>query len=115
MSNWFERQLANEKKQTPRIRQRVRRLREPSFPAPIEPISDPQIPLRRLLDEELGVELRVGEGPRIHKLLPHEREIRAGRRSSRHLDTIALDALPSLSSGQRVVLRSIRRLLDGTP
>ena len=35
-----------EKKPTPH-RQRVRRLREPTFPAPFDRISDPQIPLTR--------------------------------------------------------------------
>ncbi len=44
-SNWFERQLATKKSRSPR--HRVRRLREPSFPAPFDRISDPQIPLTR--------------------------------------------------------------------
>jgi len=44
-SNCFERQLATKKSAPPR--HRVRRLREPSFPAPFDRISDPQIPLTR--------------------------------------------------------------------
>jgi len=35
------------------IRPRVRRLREPSFPAPFERISDPQIPLTRHNSERM--------------------------------------------------------------
>jgi hypothetical protein len=46
-SNWFERQLATKKSRSPR--HRVRRLREPSFPAPFDRISDPQIPLTKQL------------------------------------------------------------------
>ena len=38
---------AYEKQPTPTIRQRVRQLREPSFPAPFDCIGDPQIPLTR--------------------------------------------------------------------
>ncbi len=38
---------AYEKQPTPTIRQRVRPLREPSFPAPFDRIGDSQIPLTR--------------------------------------------------------------------
>src|ERR1700721_671291 len=37
------------KKQRPTIRRRVRRLREPSLPAPLDRISDPQIPPTKLI------------------------------------------------------------------
>ncbi len=44
----------------PTIRQRSRRLREPSFPAPLDLISDPQIPLaRRNLQSPISTHLRT--------------------------------------------------------
>jgi len=42
-----ERQLVTKKADAATIRQRVRQLREPSFPAPFDRISNPQIPLTR--------------------------------------------------------------------
>jgi hypothetical protein len=39
--------MATEKARRPTIRQRVRQLRRPSFPAPFDRISDPQIPQTR--------------------------------------------------------------------
>jgi NAD(P)-dependent dehydrogenase (short-subunit alcohol dehydrogenase family) len=55
-SNWFERQLATKKSRSPR--HRVRRLREPSFPAPFDRISDPQIPLTRHFDKQFDVNVK---------------------------------------------------------
>jgi hypothetical protein len=46
-SSWFGKATGYENKAKPSIRQRVRRLRKPSFPALFDRISDPQILLTR--------------------------------------------------------------------